>query len=157
MPIIISQDHLGPSWGSSGGPQGVLGGFQTENTRNMGKYQKQEKEKVVRLNFINKSVYIYTPRPSGTLLGFLMGSQGGSRLRILANQDILGPSSWKSKMKARFILSLDHSIYIHTQMRKFITNRLQESVPTGEGSYDLGIGFLLFIISNSSAYKAPTQ
>ena len=59
MPIIISQDHLGPSWGSSGGPQGVLGGFQTENTRNMGKYQKLETERPIRSkSCVNKSFRI---------------------------------------------------------------------------------------------------
>ena len=74
MPIVISQDHLGPSWGSSG----VLGGFQTENTQNMGKYQKLEIEKIVKfksfLTKVPRYAYNYTPRQSGTILGSPRGS-----------------------------------------------------------------------------------
>ena len=44
MPKFIPQDHLGPSWGSLGGPMGSL----HENTQNLGKYQEKETERVVK-------------------------------------------------------------------------------------------------------------
>ena len=81
MLIIISQDQMGPSWGCSRGPQGVLGGFQTENTRNMGKYQKGETEKGSNLKVLSTKVlryaYNYIPIPSGTIFGGPQGVLGG--------------------------------------------------------------------------------